>query len=891
MPRLKQLAPKKRVSKKGTPRKRVRKKRTPAEALAEAERLIAECSAAHASQLTLSGLGLLELPESMRALSWLTYLDIQSNRLSELPLWLGELTQLRHLIVGDNPLKTIPETLGQLTELESLLIADGSPSVAQEALGSLGKLRTLALANLGLTHVPDWVRNLHGLELLQIFGNQLSALPEWLGELSRLRILSAFNNRLRALPESLLELESLEKLQLGGNVELGLPTEILASEQPRKILDYYLRAAAPGASKPLNEFKLVLVGRGGVGKTTLVHRLVTDAYKEFKRTPGIQITQWPTEIGGDPVRAHIWDFGGQEIMHGTHRFFMTERALYLVLISGREGTEDQDAEYWLQMVRSFAGDVPIIVLLHKWGDYPFELNRGLLREKYGRSIVFAATDSSTGHGLAELREQIRQLATKLPGLRAAWPSAWRHVKDELPQQKKSWMTFDAFLAFCQERGVADRKEQESLAEYLHDLGLILSYRKDEALRDFGVLKPQWVTQGIYAMLNSPILRDADGRFTLETFGEVLPAKDYPKALHPYLLALMRKFRLCHPLDEKGRKYLIPDLLTKEEPKLDADFPPDRCLGFVYHYDSVLPEGLLPRFIVETYVHREPKHAWRSGVVLERANCRALVRGDVQGRTITIRVTGVGNGRRELLGIIREHFERIHRSYEKLPVTELVPIPGYPETRVKHELLLKYERSGRKTIPVEIGDGLRDCLVKDLLDGVDIPGVPRTKLPDVMDPPKFLQLMLRPAVPVFICYSRQDGAFLDQLQAALVPYERKDELTVWADELVEPGQTWEDEILSRLERARIIIPLLSNDFLSSAYCMEKELPRAMERREAGECEIVPILIRACRYDKLDLGKLQAIQPGGKPVNEHDKTDSAWLEVTKQLDRVLAKLKSR
>jgi hypothetical protein len=79
---------------------------------------------------------------------------------------------------------------------------------------------------------------------------------------------------------------------------------------------------------------------------------------------------------------------------------------------------------------------------------------------------------------------------------------------------------------------------------------------------------------------------------------------------------------------------------------------------------------LPRFIVETYVHREPKHAWRTGVVLERANCRALVRGDVLGRTVTIRVTGAGNGQRELLGIIREHFERIHRSFEKLPVTEL-----------------------------------------------------------------------------------------------------------------------------------------------------------------------------------------------------------------------------
>src|SRR6185295_14408706 len=127
--------------------------------------------------------------------------------------------------------------------------------------------------------------------------------------------------------------------------------------------------------------------------------------------------------------------------------------------------------------------------------------------------------------------------------------------------------------------------------------------------------------------------------------------------------------------------------------LEKEFPPETSLGFVYRYDAVLPEGLLPRFIVETYVHREPKRAWRSGVVLERANCRALVRGDVQGRSVTIRVAGVGQGRRELLGIVREYFERIHRSFEKLPVTELVPVPEHPEVVIPYQELLAYEAAG------------------------------------------------------------------------------------------------------------------------------------------------------------------------------------------------------
>jgi internalin A len=866
-------------------------KRPSARALAEATRRITECRNRHTLSLDLSGLNLTQLPEELRDLLWLKELNLQNNHLTQIPDWVGNLTSLNILNAYKNPLETILTDFTRLVDLKTLRIGGGKSSAVTKSLGSLQQLETLALSHQCLAEIPTWVRRLKNLTTLSVSGNYLTKLPTWLENLEKLERLDVSDNYIRALPKSILELKSLKTLHLDENPKLSLPNGILKSEDARQILDYYFLAAGPEASKRLNEFKLVLVGRGGVGKTTLVNRLVEDKYKEFQRTPGIEITRWLLPVDGTVVRAHVWDFGGQEILHGTHRFFMTDRALYLVLISGREGTEDHDAEYWLSMVRSFAGDAPVIVLLHKWSDYRFELNHKLLREKYGRDLIFIATDSLTGHGIGELREQIRKLATTLPGLHAAWPSAWWRVKDDLPLQRKSWMSFDYFRSFCNDRGIADRKAQERLAESLHDLGLMLSYRKDEALRDFGVLKPQWVTEGIYKMLNAAVLQDAGGKFTLETFGQVLPKRTYPKALHPYLLALMRKFQLCHPLDEKGEKYLIPELLTKEEPSLDTEFPPDKCLGFIYRYDSVLPEGLLPRFIVETYVHREPKHAWRTGVVLERANCRALVRGDVQGRTITIRVGGVSKGRRELLGIIREHFERIHKSYEKLPVTELVPIPGHPEAQVKHDLLLKHERAGRQMIAVDIGDDLQDFPVTELLDGVDLPGAPRSRAADskgIADRELFEH---RDAIPVFISYARKDETFRDQLRAALVPYERKSELAVWDEELIVPGQVRETEMHTHLERAQIIILLLSSDFLSSSDSMDKELPLAMERRAKGECEIVPITVRTCRYDKLELGAIKAIEPNAKPINKHRDRDSAWLEVTKELDRVIEKLKNR
>ena len=861
------------------PSSRSRTRNKPSEKLAEAKRRIEECVQTRGMSLALEGLGLTELPEEVRALSWLEHLNVQNNSISEIPEFIAELTELRLLAFGYNPLSVLPRSLSSLKKLAFLSITHATPSAANPVIGTLANLKILGLGRIGLNDFPEWILNLHKLEELFLYDNNLKALPNSLSRLNHLKILNIGGNELEQLPSSLLSLKHLSTLIVGPI--LGLPKEIVEGGDAKKILDYYFRIKGPETQRqPLNEFKLILVGRGGVGKTTLVHRLTTDKYKEFKRTPGINITKWPVQIDADQVHAHIWDFGGQEIMHGTHRFFMTERALYLVLISGREGTEDHDAEYWLSLVRSFAGNVPIIILLNKWDDYQFELNRQLLKEKYGKNLVFVDTDSRSGTGMSELHERICQQAKKLPGLKAAWPSEWRQIKDELPRKRKSWLTFDDFRDFCTKQGIDQAKDQEALADSLHHLGLMLSYRKEEALRDFGVLNPQWVTKGIYQLLNSPKLRKAKGKFTPTAFGDVLPDRSYPKAVHPYLLALMRKFQLCHPLDDKGEKYLIPELLTKEEPELDTEFPPDKCLSFEYRYDTVLPEGLLPRFIVETYFLREPKLVWRTGAVLERANCRALVRGDIQGRQVVIRVTGVGNGQRELLGIIREHFERIHRSFEKLPVTELVPIPKYPQITVPYKELLAYERAGDDEYKVVIDRAPVKFSVAELLDGVDLPGSRDAVIQEAI-----FELV---AVPLlFISYAHEDERFRDELRGALTPYERTRTLQIVDDTCIVAGQKWEDEILSKLDAADIVILLLSNDFIRSDYCFRKEMQMARERDRAGECTIVPIVVRACAYQKLELGQLQAILPNGKPIKQNKDRDAAWLEVTKQLDKVIAR----
>jgi len=147
-----------------------------------------------------------------------------------------------------------------------------------------------------------------------------------------------------------------------------------------------------------------------------------------------------------------------------------------------------------------------------------------------------------------------------------------------------------------------------------------------------------------------------------------------------------------------------------------------------------------------------------------------------------------------------------------------------------------------------------------------------------------------ALSLFISYSHKDEIFRDELRGALAAYERIGEIESWDDTCIVPGQRWENKILQKLESADIIVFLLSNDFIRSDYCVQKEMKRALERDALGDCAIVPVVVRACPFTKMELGKIQAILPRSKPLKENRHRDSAWLEVTRQLERVFKRLRS-
>lgn len=814
-----------------------------------------------------SGNGLDAVPQFLSYLTQLENLDISANQLLVLTEAVTQLLQLKSLNVSRNQLTALPDNLGQLSLLKTLNASGNQISRLPISLDKLTELEEFNVSNNQIGELPDAICELRKLQTLYIGSNQLTALPRDLGQLSQLQALDASENRLAELPESLRGHSSLRKLYLQNNPKLEIPTEIVGSAdeegggEKRKvtsassILDYYFRIRS--GRRPLNEAKLILVGRGGVGKTCLVNRLLYDVFEDQKETPGIAIRPWEIEVSdGDRVRVHVWDFGGQRILHGTHQFFLTERTMYLLVLSGREDSATHDAEYWLQLIRSFGGNSTVIIALNKCGQHPFDVNRGLLLEKYPFIADFVKTDCADATGLPELRRLIYEQTNALEHRKAAFPTQWFAIKERLAAMQESFVTWEQYQEICSGLGENDPKGQRELAGHLHILGIALHYADDPRLHDTRVLKPTWVTDGIYTVLRAGHREGRGGVLFPADLTRALDQELYPESKHAFLLRLLEKFELCFRLPGKCEQYLVPELLDENQPDIGALLTTPG-LGFRYQCE-VLPEGLLPRFIVQTHAYSEsnPEWRWRTGVVLERENCKAIVRADVRERRIDIYITGPRSRRRDLLAIIREKFDEQRRDLKGLVVDERVPVPGEKdamgkEVTVSYQHLLDLEEDGEGEYRPE---GMRSKVqVTELLNGVESEESRKARRQQ-----HSAHVFKESPIPrgrfkkhLVLSYCHDDAAEVRILREELLAAEE----TVWWDQDILGGRDWKQEIRKAIRDAYAVVVCLSNDLgirlQSGVYPEVLDAITFFRDQAPGSVFLIPIRLSPCEIPDIEI----------------------------------------
>lgn len=141
------------------------------------------------------------------------------------------------------------------------------------------------------------------------------------------------------------------------------------------------------------------------------------------------------------------------------------------------------------------------------------------------------------------------------------------------------------------------------------------------------------------------------------------------------------------------------------------------------------------------------------------------------------------------------------------------------------------------------------------------------------------------VSVFLSYAHKDESLLEKLNVFLSSLKRCDLIETWHDRAILPGQDWSDEIDQNLEAAEVILLLISQDFINSDYCYGIEMKRALERRNAGEAEVIPISLRPADWTGMAFSELQALPKGAKPITRWDDQDEALLDVAKGIRKVV------
>lgn len=145
--------------------------------------------------------------------------------------------------------------------------------------------------------------------------------------------------------------------------------------------------------------------------------------------------------------------------------------------------------------------------------------------------------------------------------------------------------------------------------------------------------------------------------------------------------------------------------------------------------------------------------------------------------------------------------------------------------------------------------------------------------------------------LFISYSHQDKQYLNELEKHLTTLKRENLIDTWHDRKIIPGQEWEKKIEDALEDAEIYIFLISPDFISSEYCIEKEVSSALERHNDGSAIVIPIVVRSVDWLTTPIGKIQALPKDAAPISSHHDQDAAWLDVIKGIRVAIANLSRR
>ncbi len=676
------------------------------------------------TELGFQGNQLTILPEFIGKLTKLTALGIHNNDLVNVPEFIGNLTHLNRLSLEGNQLTRLPGFIEKLTELTDLSLRNNLLTIIPEFIGKLTNITELELRKNQLTALPKSIEKLTSLTTFSLSENQLTALPRSIGKLANLKRLYLHNNQLTSLPEPIKNLSNLNILSLAGNqFKVGPEVYSLPPQEQIQAILKWQRAQQAGTLEPIHEAKVIFIGESNHGKTHLIEFLQKgEIKKKITTTHGIERSQLMIPYDKKDIRLNIWDLGGQEFMRSTHQFFFSERTLYVLVTLARR--ERNELNHWLKLANQLGNKAPVLVVINKIDLDAHDLDRRSLERDYPniagfvRTCIYDCGEGKAAETIKELKDKITSIVTnqdKMPSVFEQRPPDWFGVKEELEKLEAKGKNFITYREYESLNFIKDLPEDERKInlKLLSMIGAVVSYVDDPRLIDTNVINPQWIMDGVYAIINDPHVKDeAKGRLHIKDLARILPKEQFPKARHAYLLELMKKFDLCYAAKDQKDVYFIPDLFEDIEPEEEWDG--EGSMHFRYNYDDFPPDVFMTRFIVEMHQDIEGEKRWRSGVFISNGSCRAKVYQRYRKNYIHIEVIGNKSEGRSYLYAIRESFRKLHKPFPQMEIKQEVL---YKDYWLDYEELIELENVGETQYHTKLKERLP---VTEILNGYSTP---------------------------------------------------------------------------------------------------------------------------------------------------------------------------
>jgi len=525
----------------------------------------------------------------------LTNLDISSNEISDISL-VESLKNLQKVNISNNKIKDV----APLQELKSMTTLDISHNEIED-VSQLQKNSKLDFLDISFNKVRDisTFGNLNELKHINISHNEISDISPLRSLIRKSNIAITFGN--------------------GGIDIFGCPINTPPLEIIRRgrepILRYFDEIDKGIAY--LNEAKLLIVGEGSVGKTSLCYKLrdeKADLPPEMEPTRGIDVIR--LKIHGKnnkPFYINVWDFGGQDVYHFVHQFFLTQRSLYVLLTDTRR--QDDNFHYWIPNIQLFGGDSPIVIVNnHKHG-----ITRQVDISDFGKNNKFniqgnvCEVNLKSGDGFTVLRDDIYHYIQQLPLVGGLIPESWVKVREELDlkKQKEAHISYETFKDVCNRNGIYDPSKIKDLCRYLHDLGILLWYDTIELKKSI-ILQPTWATDAVYLIIDDSIVQEKHGHFDYADIKRIWASQTY-KNMHDELIALMKTFNLCYQ-KKYQEAYIIPSMLPLNT---NIDWDESDNVRLYYEYEF-MPKGIVSQLTTELHhLISDDRKVSRRSVVFKR----------------------------------------------------------------------------------------------------------------------------------------------------------------------------------------------------------------------------------------------------------------------------------